>query len=280
MRPFRFGLVAAPRGTGEQWAATGRRALDRGFGTLLAPDGLGLHAPLPALALVAGAVPGLRVGPFVLAAPMRPPQVAAWEGHSMTVLTGGRFEFGIGTGRPDARAEVERVGRPWGSGADRLEQVRETVAALRALDEGESAGSPATHAAGGRTPVLIAASGPRALALAAAEADIVTLAAPPTAPRAEVVRMAGQVRAQAGPRDLELSMNVFVVGDEVPPWAARMLGDPATLPDDTLARLRGTPRAMADELRRRRDELGVSYVAVGEAFADTFAPVTELLAGR
>jgi hypothetical protein len=37
---------------------------------------------------------------------------------------------------------------------------------------------------------------------------------------------------------------------------------------------------MADELRRRRDELGVSYVAVGEAFADTFAPVTELLAGR
>jgi alkanesulfonate monooxygenase SsuD/methylene tetrahydromethanopterin reductase-like flavin-dependent oxidoreductase (luciferase family) len=266
MRPFRFGLVAAPRGTREQWVATGHRALDRGFGTLLAPDGLGLHAPLPALATVAAAVPGLRVGPFVLAAPMRPPQVAAWEGHSMTVLTDGRFEFGVGTGRPDARAEVERVGRPWGSGAQRLEQVRETVAALRTLD------------GDGHTPVLIAAGGPRALALAAEEADIVTLAAPPATPRAEVARMASQART--GGRDPELSMNVFVVGDEVPAWAARMIGDPAALPDDTLARLRGTPRQMADELLRRRDELGVSYVAVGEAFVEAFAPVVELLAGR
>ena len=59
-----------------------------------------------------------------------------------------------------------------------------------------------------------------------------------------------------------------------------MVGDPAALPDDTLARLRGTPRQMADELLRRRDELGVSYVAVGEAFVETFAPVAELLAGR
>ena len=34
---------------------------------------------------------------------------------------------------------------------------------------------------------------------------------------------------------------------------------------------------MADELRRRRDGLGVTYFAVGEAFADRFAPVVELL---
>jgi alkanesulfonate monooxygenase SsuD/methylene tetrahydromethanopterin reductase-like flavin-dependent oxidoreductase (luciferase family) len=266
MHPFRFGLVAAPRGSGEQWITTARHALERGFGTLLVPDGVSLHAPLPALATAAAAVPGLRVGPFVLAAPLRPPRLAAWEAHSMTVLTGGRFEFGIGTGRPDARAEVDWIGREWGSGAQRLEQVRETVAQLRALD------------GDGHTPVLIAAGGPRALALAAAAADVVTLAAPPATPRPDVVRMAA--RARAGDRDVELSMNVFVVGDEVPPWAARMIGDPAALPDDTLARLRGTPRQMADELLRRRAELGVSYVAVGEAFVESFAPVVELLTGR
>jgi probable F420-dependent oxidoreductase len=268
VHPFRFGLVAAPRGTGEQWVATARRAADLGFGTLLVPDGLALHAPMPACATAAAAVPGLRVGPFVLAAPLRPPRAAAWEAHSLTALTGGRFEFGIGTGRPDARAEVELLGRPWGSGAQRLEQVRQTVAHLRDLS------------GDGHTPVLMAAGGPRALALAAAEADIVTLAAQAATPREQVRRMAEQVRALAGDRDPELSLNVFAVGDAIPPWMARFAGDVTNLPDDTLALLRGTPAQMADELQRRRDTLGVSYFGVGEAFADAFAPVVELLAGR
>jgi alkanesulfonate monooxygenase SsuD/methylene tetrahydromethanopterin reductase-like flavin-dependent oxidoreductase (luciferase family) len=79
-----------------------------------------------------------------------------------------------------------------------------------------------------RIPVLIAASGPRALALAAAEADTVTLAAPPETPREQVQAMADRVRELAGPRaaELELSMNVFVVGDELPPWMAAVVADP------------------------------------------------------
>jgi hypothetical protein len=36
---------------------------------------------------------------------------------------------------------------------------------------------------------------------------------------------------------------------------------------------------MADELLRRRDEIGVSYVSVNTAFCEQFAPVVELLAG-
>lgn len=58
--PFRFRIVGSPRGTGEQWLATARRTADLGYGTLLVPDGLGLHAPFPSLA-VAAAVPGPRV---------------------------------------------------------------------------------------------------------------------------------------------------------------------------------------------------------------------------
>jgi hypothetical protein len=37
---------------------------------------------------------------------------------------------------------------------------------------------------------------------------------------------------------------------------------------------------MADELRRRRDAIGVSYVSVNAAFCEQLAPVVELLAGR
>jgi probable F420-dependent oxidoreductase len=268
MRPFRYGLVAAPRGTGEQWMATARRAADLGFDTLLVPDGLALHAPMPALAVAATAAPGLRVCPFVLA-PLRNPRVVAWEAASMAALTGDRFELGLGTGRPQAADEAGQLGVPWGSGAQRLERVRETVAAVRERDGDR------------RIPVLVAASGPRALALAAAEADTVTLAAPPETPREQVQAMADRVRELAGPRaaELELSMNVFVVGDELPPWMAAVVADPAALSGDTLAFLRGSPPEMADELRRRRDTLGVTYFGVGEAFAERFAPVVELLAG-
>ncbi|HZG90394.1 MAG TPA: LLM class flavin-dependent oxidoreductase [Pseudonocardia sp.] len=269
--PFRFGVIAAPRGPGQQWLAAARRVADLGYTTLLSPDGVGLHAPFPALGAVAGAVPGLRVGTFVLAAPMRAPRQAAWEGHSLAVLSDDRFEFGIGTGRPDARAAAESFGRAWGTGADRLAAVRDSIAALRELDGPDR-----------RTPVMVAAGGPRALQLAAAQADVVALAARPLAPRSEVVEMAADLRRRAGDRDVELLMNLFVVGDEAPPWTRQVLGvDPADLHrGDALGALRGTPRQMADELRRRRDEVGATYYAVDQSFVDTLAPVVALLAGR
>jgi hypothetical protein len=50
--------------------------------------------------------------------------------------------------------------------------------------------------------------------------------------------------------------------------------------NDSLAMLRGSPAAMADELRRRRDELGISYVIVNALFMDQIAPVVAELAGR
>jgi alkanesulfonate monooxygenase SsuD/methylene tetrahydromethanopterin reductase-like flavin-dependent oxidoreductase (luciferase family) len=263
---FRFGAIEAPRGTTEDWLATARRTAGLGFSTLLTPDGTQQHAPFPALA-AASSIPELRLGTFVLAAPLRPPRSAAWEGHTLSVLSGGRFEFGIGTGRPDAHGEAESFGLPWGTGAERLSMVRETVAHLRTLD-GEQ-----------RTPILMAAAGPRALALAAEEADIVTLAALPLTPRAEVARMSAELRERAGNRDVEIAMNLFVVGTDVPPWTRQFLGvDPATLDErESLAVLRGTPQQMADELERRREELGVTYFVSSASYGEALAPVVELL---
>ena len=37
---------------------------------------------------------------------------------------------------------------------------------------------------------------------------------------------------------------------------------------------------MADELERRRDALGISYLSVNAAFLEPFSPVIELLAER
>ncbi|GAA1839002.1 LLM class flavin-dependent oxidoreductase [Pseudonocardia ailaonensis] len=272
MTGFRFGVVAAPQGPGEAWAGRARRIAGLGYSTLLAPDNLHLHAPMLALATAAQAAPDLRIAPFVLAAPLRPARTIAWEAHTLATLTGGRLDLGLGTGRPDARGEAERLGLPWGSGAQRRAQIVEAIDALRERE-----------ADGPRTPVMMAASGPKALGLAAERADVVMLAAQPLTPRGEVGRMARDLRERAAGRELEIGMNVFVVGDEIPDWAVQWAGDgiaDALRDSDTLAVLRGTPDEMADELERRRAELGVSYFAVAEGFAQALAPVVERLTGR
>lgn len=269
-RPFRFGVVATPRFDGTRWTDDVRRYAEQGYTSVLMPDGMQLPAPLPALAMAA-AIAEVTVGTWVLAAPLRPTGLAAWEAHSMTALTGGRFELGIGTGRPVVREWTERLGLPFGTPAQRLTQVAAVVRTLRELD------GPDLH-----TPVIMAAAGPRALRLAGEVADIVTLAVGALEPRDRVRRLLATVRESAGDRQLELCTSLFVVGDRMPPHAERYIGvDLSALRSaNSLALLDGDPRAMADELQRRRDELGTSYVTVGADFAAELAPVSELLAGR
>jgi alkanesulfonate monooxygenase SsuD/methylene tetrahydromethanopterin reductase-like flavin-dependent oxidoreductase (luciferase family) len=271
-KAFRFAIQAVP-GDGGQWLATARRAEALGYSTLLVPDGLQLPSPLPALALAAGATTTLRVGVFVLASPLRAPRLAAWDAHTLSLLTGGRFEMGIGTGRPEAAEEAVRLlGQPRTSGARRLALVEQTIDDLRALDGDR------------HTPVLMAVAGPRARAVAAARADIVTLAIGATTSREQVAELAAEVRSAAGDRagGIEFMLPVFVIGEEVPPWAQRFLQtDMATLIEhDSLLILRGSARQMADELEGRRERLGVSYISVNAAYIEEFAPVVELLAGR
>jgi alkanesulfonate monooxygenase SsuD/methylene tetrahydromethanopterin reductase-like flavin-dependent oxidoreductase (luciferase family) len=270
--PFRFAAQATPENA-DQWLAVARRAEALGYSSLLMPDGMQLPSPMPALAVAAGATTTLRVGTWVLASPLRPARSAAWDAHTLSLLTGGRFELGIGTGRPEAAADAVRLlGQPEMSVPQRLARVEQTIDALRELD-GEH-----------RTPVLMAAAGPKSRALAAAKADIVTLATGPFAGREEVAGLVAKVREAAGDRGagLEFATPIFVVGDEAPPWLLRFLGtDMATLiARDSLMILRGTPAQMADELIRRRDVLGISYFSVNGAFLEQFAPVAEALAGR
>ena len=271
-KPFRFAVQAVPQNS-EQWLGVATRAESLGYSSLLTADGLHLMSPLPALALAAGATKTLRVGTFVLASPLRLPRLTAWDAHSLSVLSGGRFEFGIGTGRPEVVEQAaELTGQPPASAGQRLAMVERAIDELRGYD--------GDH----HTPVLVAAAGPKAMALAAAKADIVTIAAGPLAERDEVARLIAQTRQAAGDRSdaIEFANPIFVVGDEAPPWVAQFLrADLATLiARNSLQVLRGTTQQMADELQRRRDALGLSYVTVNAAFTDQLAPVVELLSGR
>ncbi len=266
-RPVRFGVVAPIRTDLPTWQDRVRRVADSGYSTLLVPDVPRWQpAPGPTLA-VAATLADLRVGTWVYAAPLRTAWNTAWEAHSLSVLTDGRFEMGIGTGRPGIEDELRERGLPVVPPSARLGQVRETVEALRDLDGADL-----------HTPVAMAVRGPKARALAAEIADTVTFPMMPGDARADIVRLARDFRATC---DIELALHVPVIGDRVAAFMAPPDTDPAALrAADSLAILPSDPAAAAAEILRRREESGFSYFVFGADFADALAPVVAELAGH
>ena len=266
-RPFRFGVVAPLTSDLPTWRDRVRRIADYRYSTLLMPDVPHWQpAPGPALA-AAAALADLRVGTWVYASPLRPAWSTAWEAHSLSILTEGRFEMGIGTGRPGIDDLIRELGMPVASSGERLTRVRDTVTALRDLD------GPDLH-----TPVVMAVRGPKARALALDLADTVNFALPPGESRGDVMRLAGEFRAV---RDVELALHVPVIGDAVAPFMAPPDTDTAVLrAGDSLAVLPSDPAAAAEEIQRRREEIGFSYYIFGADFADAFAPVVAELTGH
>lgn len=166
--PFRFGVVAPVMSSPAVWRDEVRRIADQGYSTVLMPDVPGWQpAPGPALA-VAASLTNLRVGTWVYASPLRPASTLAWEAHSMSELTDGRFDLGIGTGRPGLEELLRELGLPILTAGQRVTRIQNAVGLLREYD------GPDRH-----TPVVMAVRGPRARALAAEVADMVTFVMSP-----------------------------------------------------------------------------------------------------
>ncbi|MFL6112102.1 MAG: TIGR03621 family F420-dependent LLM class oxidoreductase [Catenulispora sp.] len=283
-RTFRFAVVAAIAPTGLEWQATARRAEELGYSTLLAPDTMGTLDPFPALASAATATATLRVGTFVLPAPFYPPSEVAWRALSLDLLSGGRFDLGLGAGRPGAEAEVVHRERPFGSPAERVKQLSDVIHIAKEEIAAAARGrSPLKPVQRPHPPILVAAAGRRMFQLAAAEADIITLGLDPRTTEEGLAAKVAELRAVAGSRfdDLEINYNLSAVGTDVPDFLRHQMG----VDTDELLRtgapviLTGTRQEMADKLRRRRDELGISYIAVNGMFLEELAPVVEMLAG-
>ena len=269
-REFRFGVVAGRAQTGGEWTATARRAEELGYDILLVPDTLHTLEPFAALAAAAAVTRTLRVGTYVLSVPNRAPGLVSWATESLQLISDGRFELGLGGGRPGAERDATVLGRDFGTPADRLARVADAVADARKLDDPPR--------------ILVAASGPRMLRLAAERADVVALGLPPQSTEPALARAVETVRAAAGDRldEIELHLNVAAVAptvESIPDWLSRMVGgDPrAMAAGGGIAFLTGSPERIADLLCRRREEFDVSYIGVSSLFMEEFAPVLELL---
>jgi probable F420-dependent oxidoreductase len=295
--PFRFGVVAPQLGSSEAWAAKARRIEALGYATLLIPDVVGdIVTPMPALAFAAAATQTLRVGPYVLANDLRNPVMLAREVAAIDLLSGGRFELGIGAGRPHADEDYAKLGIGLDPGGVRVDRLAESIGIVKALLAGERVTVDGHHytltgadvfpqpAQRPRPPLLVAAAGRRMLALAAREADIIAVADRPDAPETTVRAKIDWLREAVGSRfdRIEINLNLVAVGQEMHPQMLAWIGlTPDQLRGSTSPfLLLGTIDQMCAGLLERRETLGASYITVPEAFLETFSPVVERLAGR
>jgi probable F420-dependent oxidoreductase len=287
-RPFRFGVVLDSRtATRDDVIELARRAEAAGVTILLGTDHLGRWATLPLLQSAAEAT-GLRIGTLVLNNDLRHPAVLAQELTTIDAITGGRLEIGLGAGWN--RPEYEAAGLPFEGPPARLRRMRASFRMLRQamrdgrIDHDEDEAYPAVHQDGLPTsvqrphpPFLVGGGGPRLLAFAAREAEIVGLdprslpgggSDPADVTEAAIDRKVGWIRAAAGDRWAKLEINIALF--EVDPGFHSRTGPPPPrgrpIAEDELARsphyLVGDAAEMVDTLLARRARWGISYIAM------------------
>jgi len=186
LRPFRFGVTAPTVLSGPAWVERVRRIEGLGYSIVHVPDHFRDQlAPVPALTAAATATTRLRVGSLVFSNDFRHPVVLAKEAATLDVLSGGRFELGLGSGW--LREEYDQAGIAFDAPGRRIERLAEAVAIVKGLLAGERVTLTGRHYAiagfEGRPhpvqrphpPILIGGGGQRTLSLAAREASIVGL---------------------------------------------------------------------------------------------------------
>ena len=178
MAAFRFALQASGAATPVAWRDLARKAEDLGYSTLYVPDHLDDQwAPMVALAVAAEATTTLRVGTLVLDNDFRHPVVLAKEAATLDVVTGGRFELGMGAGWMSDRLRRSRgsrwsdprcASRAWPRASRSCAPCGETGSATFAGEHyrvTDAVASPTPVTPGG-PPLVIGGGGRRILTLA------------------------------------------------------------------------------------------------------------------
>jgi probable F420-dependent oxidoreductase len=308
-RPFRFAASVHEVQGGQQWRAFSRRVEELGYSTLVMADHLGEQlSPMPALAATAEATTRLRVGTLVTCNDFRHPVVHAKEVATLDVLSDGRGEWGMGAGW--VPSEFEAAGIAFDAPGTRVERLQESVALMKQLFADGPVTFRGTHytvsSLDGQPkpvqrphpPLMIGGQGPRMLAFAAREADIVSVAPSIAArhvgatPPSETVeaamdRQVEEIEVAAGDRfdEIELNAVLFPVAvtdspeESAAAWSEHLGYDP----DEVLRSPHvgaGTVEQLCNALVERRERWGISYWSVPSAAVDAFAPVVARLAGR
>lgn len=182
--PIRFGLAGGSSlRSADEIRSVALSAEAAGFSSFTANDHLASHlAPLPVLAAVAVLTERIKLAPLVLANDFRHPVMLAKEVATIDVISGGRFELGVGAGWADD--DYGTLGIPKQAASARIERLREAVEIVIQSWASEPlsytgrhyrvAGPCATPSpANAAIPLCIGGGGTKILSYAATVADIV-----------------------------------------------------------------------------------------------------------
>lgn len=308
-RPFRFGVQLTATPTGTEWAEQARRIESHGYDVATMPDHFDKQfAPVPGLQAILSATTTLRASALVFDNDYKHPLVLAKELATMDVLSGGRLEIGLGAGW--MIADYEQAGMDYDRAGLRIDRFVEGLAVIKGLMGAEPFSFEGEHytirnhdgfpkpVQGPHPPVIIGGGGKRVLGIAAREADIVgvngtlhagvigeeaiaTMTRDAVVDKVEIVANAAR---QAGRLDkIEMNVRTFFVSvtedrDGQVAAMAELIGVDEQMIRESPFALIGTPDQIAEDLIARREEFGFSYVIVGGAEADSFAPVVAKLA--
>ena len=301
MARLRFGIVSESVREGRAWLDFARQVEDSGIDVLLLRDHFSAGAfgqqlaPFTGLAAAAAATTRLRLGTMVLSNDFRHPAILAHEAASLHLVSGGRFELGIGAGW--YQPEYHAAGIAFDPPGQRISRLDESLSIIKGL----LAGTPVSHTSvfyridgldldvlptprASSPRLLVGAGGPRMLRLAARHADIVGLLPAPIRdstdsddPRDRLpaafdakIRV---VREAAGGRFGNLEINAFgtfIITDERRAetgnlivrrgWTGIDVETVWQMPTIFI----GSPQQIRSDLRARQERFGLSYLVVGE----------------
>jgi probable F420-dependent oxidoreductase len=305
-RPFRFGAKTVKAGSRKEWTDIVRQAEDLGYVSFHMDDHFGAQlAIIPALMAAAEATTSILVGPHVAAVDFRNPVLFAKECATIDLLSDGRFTLGIGAGW--SAKDYDIAGIHQDDAVTRIERVAEAVQIMKGLwadgpfsysgkhyRVAEVDGMPKPVS---RIPIMIGGGGPKILAVAAQEADIVGINPKIVARSINPESMAttaaeafdeklDAVRAAAGPRfdEIELQVQIFktVVTDQ-PRDVAEQLAPAFGLPPDVLLTAPffqiGTIEQITENIQAMRERWGISYILFQSDGTAAMAPVVARLTG-
>ncbi len=306
-RPFRFSAQLSKATSRLDWVEQARQAEALGYSAVTLPDHFGDQlAPIAAMMAAADATSTLRIGTLVFDNDYRHPLTLAKEAATLDLLSDGRIELGLGAGW--MRSDYTQSGIDYDRPGQRIDRFEEGLAVIKGLmadgpfsfdgkyytiESHDGLPKPVQRP---HPPIIIGGGGKRILSIAAREADIVSINANlnegvggvETAPNitpAMTSRKVGWVREAAGHRFSEIELHVLVgfcmITDDPKSIAEAMAPAFGLSADDALhvpVALLGTIDSMVEELQRRREEWGFSYVTIEGPWQE-FAPVVARLAG-
>ena len=304
--PFRFGVHTGRSTSLAAWQETARRAEGLGYSILTVADHFGDQLSYaPALLAAALATTTLRIGTLVLDNDFRHPALVAADAATLDLLSEGRFELGIGAGW--MAEDYAWSGIPFDPPKVRVDRLIESVAIIKGLLAGQPVTLSGLHYTVAdlpgysgtvqrpHPPLLIGAGGRRMLALAAREADIVSIL-PQALPQGglalaeltagRIGEKAAYVRQMAAGRAASPEVNILLQALAITAdWRShadeigRRWHLSADEVRDSPTALLGTVEDLAETLLARREHFGISYIAIRESDMERFAPVVARLAG-